>query len=204
MRYKAVPLSVRSESAPLAPQSAHVSGSFRLLLVALLIPVIAIPLAVVNAAASLALSPNQATIGTTIRVAGQGLEPNAKGQLMFDGNATGMPTFRTDHTGHGATSFVVPKGATLGGHTISASVTGKKTKAAVGVAAAALMVIAASVATPSPTSAPTAAPTVTPVPTRTPSPTAARNAGDRGSPAELSDSRGVLTPGSPRRGTRRG
>ena len=172
MRYKAAPLSVRNEASASRPKR-FTSGSFRLLLVALLVPVILIPLAVANAGGSISLSPTQALVGTSITASGQGLEPNSRGQLTFDGSTTGMPAFRVDHSGHMTATFTVKAGASVGAHAITATVTTKrKTAAAALVVSATLMVIAPVVATPKPTPAPTPTRTPAPTATATPAPTA--------------------------------
>src|SRR5436305_8148463 len=95
MRYKVVPLSVRT-SAPVARDQRFTSDSFRVLVAALLIPVILIPLVAANAAASITLAPNSAVAGGTVTATGVGLLPNSRGELAFDGKTTGMPTFRVD------------------------------------------------------------------------------------------------------------
>src|SRR5690349_13148678 len=130
MRYKAAPLSIRTVPGGTPRSSRYTSDSFRLFVVALLVPVILIPLAVANASGSISLSPNQAVAGTTVQASGQGFQPGARGQLLFDGSATAMPTFRVDHSGRMTASFVVPKGASLGSHTISVTVTSKKSTTA--------------------------------------------------------------------------
>src|SRR5690348_2412216 len=98
MRYKAAPLSVRDSTVTRRPRR-FTSGSFRLLIVALLIPVIAIPLAVARASGGIAVSPADVHPGDAVTVTGQGLEPNSRGELAFDGDTTGMPTYRVDHNG---------------------------------------------------------------------------------------------------------
>src|SRR3954454_22710748 len=173
MRYKAAPLSVRTGSPVTRRPSRFTSDTFRLLVVALLIPVILIPLAVVSAASSICLSPTQAPAGATVTASGQGLQPSGRGQLAFDGSTSGMPTFRVDHAGWMTAAFVVPKGASAGSHTIAATVTSKqKTVAAAMVLTATLTVVV--IATPRPTATPTPTPTrtaaATPVATPTPTP----------------------------------
>ena len=126
MRYKAAPLSVRTT--PPAPRRSarFTSDSFRLVVIALLVPVILIPLVVANAAGSMTLSPSQAIAGATVVTTAVGLQPNTRGQLAFDGRTTGMPTFRVDRTGRMRATFTVPTGAAVGAHTVTATVTGKK------------------------------------------------------------------------------
>src|SRR5690349_16157782 len=108
MRYKAAPLSVRNAPPPVTPF--HTSRSFRLFLVAIVIPVILIPLVIANASGVITLSPNEALPGTTIEVSGQGFPANVRGELEFDGDATAMPTFRTDHDGAMTVSLTIPDG----------------------------------------------------------------------------------------------
>src|SRR3954469_5171778 len=128
MRYKAAPLSVRTGAPPVTGrQRRFTSDTFRLLVVALLVPVILIPLAVANAAVSISLSPSQAVAGATVTASGGGLQPNSRGQLAFDGSTSGMPAFRVDRAGRMSAAFTVPKGAALGSHTITATVTSKNT-----------------------------------------------------------------------------
>src|SRR3954453_6647562 len=131
MRYKATPLTARVAPRP-QPRGAppSTSTSFRLLLVALLLPVILIPLTVVNASGSLSLSPSQAVVGATIHVSGESLPPTTRGHLLVDGNPAGMPGFRVDHAGRMTASFVVPKSMPPGGDTISLDLTSKKALAA--------------------------------------------------------------------------
>src|SRR5205085_3440268 len=98
---------------------------------------------------------------------------NSQGQLAFDGSTSGMPAFRVDHTGRMTTTFTIRTGASVGVHTIRASVTTKhKTAAAALIASATLTVIAPVVATPKPTPAPTPTATPKPTATATPAPTA--------------------------------
>src|SRR5215212_454469 len=187
MRYKAAPLSVRAGSPVTTRPKRFTSDTFRLLVVAVLVPVILIPLAVANAAVSISLSPTQAAAGATVTATGQGLQPNSRGQLTFDGSTSGMPTFRVDRAGRMTVSFVVPRGASVGSHTITATVTSKNTptknasattkngsttakssstqsgSVKNGVAAAAVVVASAAlmviaVSSPTPTSTPTSAP----------------------------------------------
>src|SRR5215212_8493106 len=171
MRYKAAPLSVRAGSPVTTRPKRFTSDTFRLLVVAVLVPVILIPLAVANAAVSISLSPTQAPTGATVTATGQGLQPNSRGQLAFDGSTSGMPTFRVDRAGRMTVSFVVPRSAALGAHTVSATLTSKKAvKAAAikGLTAAALSVSATLMVIASPSPAPTAMPA--PTPTKTPAP----------------------------------
>lgn len=180
MRYKAAPLSVRTSSParPPAPRRST-SGSFRLLVAALLLPVIVIPLAIANASGTLTLTPTQAAVGATVRVAGVGLQPNVRGHLTFDGSAAGMPTFRVNHSGRMSASFVVPSAATLGGHTIAVTLTTRKAPATAGPTATLTVVSVPPTSTPAPTptpvptstATPAPKPTPTPVPTATPRPT---------------------------------
>ena len=184
MRYKAAPLSVRAGSQLTNRPKRFTSDSFRLLVVALLIPVILIPLAVANAAVSISLSPTQAAAGATVTATGQGLQPNSRGQLAFDGSTSGMPTFRVDRAGRMSAAFVVPKGASLGAHVISPKWTSKKAvRAAAESVSATLMVIASAsptpAATPAPTPTKTPAPTPRPTATPTPAPTATATATPR-------------------------
>src|SRR3954453_6387068 len=98
MRYKVVPLSVRT-SAPVARDQRFTSDSFRVLVAALLIPVILIPLVAANAAASITLAPNAAMPGGTGTATGVGLLPKSRGELAFDGKTTGMLRFRLERGG---------------------------------------------------------------------------------------------------------
>src|SRR3954468_22996930 len=106
MRYKAAPLSVRTGAPPVTGrQRRFTSDTFRLLVVAVLVPIILIPLAVANAAVSISLSPTRAPAGASVTATGAGLQPNGRGRLTFDGSTSGMPTFRVDRAGRMTVTF---------------------------------------------------------------------------------------------------
>src|SRR3954466_12918945 len=174
MRYKAAPLSVRTGSPVTNRPKRFTSDTFRLLVVAVLVPVILIPLAVANAAVSISLSPSQAVAGATVTASGGGLQPNSRGQLAFDGSTSGMPTFRVDRAGRMSAAFTVPKGASLGSHTVALTLTSQKAlrMAAGSTAISAPLMVIAGPATPTatPAATPTRTPTPTATPTRTPAP----------------------------------
>ena len=173
MRYKAAPLSVRTET-PVTRRPGRFSDAFRLLVIALLIPVVLIPLAVANAGASISLSPGDASVGDTITVSGHGLSPNSRGELSFDGDTSGMPTYRVDHDGDMTTeTFTVPDGAKAGDHVVTATQTSKQKSDSDPLEVSVTLTVVA-VATPAPTAKPTQAPT--PKPTATPDPTTAPTA----------------------------
>src|SRR5580765_281828 len=164
MRYKALPLSVQSASAPARELVARIPGGppFRRLLVVLLLPVLLLPWASVSAASSIAVNPSETQIGANVKVIGQGFAPRSHGQMLFDGSTANMPTYRVDAAGNLTATFSVPMNAAVGSHTITASsVQGKKVQLA-GVVASATLVI----------DAPTPTPTPTPTPVPTPTPTA--------------------------------
>jgi phosphatidylinositol-3-phosphatase len=182
MRYKAAPLSVRAGTPVTRHTRRFTSDSFRLLVVALLIPVVLIPLAVANATGAISLSPDEVHAGDTVTVSGQGLEPNSRGELAFDGDTTDMPTYRIDHNGDMTTeTFTVPAGADTGAHTVTATQTSKQKNEGDPLSVSVTLTVVAPAtpaptpkptATPAPTPRPTATPTATPDPTATPTATA--------------------------------
>jgi hypothetical protein len=175
MRYKAAPLSVRNSTV-----TRHVrrftSNSFRVVIVVLLIPVIAIPLAIARASGGISVSPADVHAGDTVTVTGQGLEPNSRGDLSFDGDATGMPTYRVDHNGDMTSeTFTVADGTGVGPHVVTATQTSKdRTDVVPLVFSVTLTVVSlpTPAPTPTPTQAPTSKPAATPDPTSTPDQTA--------------------------------
>ncbi len=171
MRYKALPLSIRSAPLPdhVQPRTRRSGPPAHFLLVGLLLPVLLLPWASVSAAGSIALTPAESRVGATIQISGNGFPAGSHGQILFDGLAAGMPTYRVDHRGALAATFKVPMAAAVGSHLVTASWTqGKKVQAASIVASATLMVDAAPTPTPTPTPRPTPTPTPTPRPTPTP------------------------------------
>jgi hypothetical protein len=151
----------------------------RTVLVALVLPALLIPWVSASAAASMTLSPSTSQPGGNVHIGGQGFEPRSRGQLLFDGSSSGMPTYRVDRSGSFSVTLTVPLGADVGSHLVAASAAsaapgGKKTRPAVTVASATLTVDpGAPAATPTPTATATPAPTATPTPapTKTPAPT---------------------------------
>jgi hypothetical protein len=138
-------------------------------LLALILPILLVPLASASAGGTIALNPGQSPVGATVQVTGQGFTANTRGQILFDGQAAGMPKYRVDRGGALTGTFTVPMTATVGAHTITVSSgPGNNAKAAVIVASATLMVETGPAPTPTPT--PTPPPTVTPPPTPTPTP----------------------------------
>lgn len=186
MRYKAAPLSIRGVPVPppTQPRTSNSRPRGPWLLV-LLLPILLVPWLSANAQGTISLSPPQAKDGGTVNVSGTGFPANTRGQMLFDGQATGMPTYRIDRSGSLTASFKVPMTASIGMHTITATTQPKKGRAAAAavLATANLLVVAASTPPPptptqAPTPKPTAAPTPTPRPTPTPAPTPTPTSGD--------------------------
>jgi outer membrane biosynthesis protein TonB len=137
-----------------------------------------------NAQGTISLNPSQAKVGATINVSGTGFPANTRGQMLFDGQPTGMPTYRVDRSGSLTASFAVPMTAPIGSHTITALTQPKKAHGAAAILATATLLVVAASTPPPPTSTPTPVPTATPkptaapTPTPTPTPTPAPTAGD--------------------------
>jgi hypothetical protein len=170
MRYKALPLSIRDVPVP-PPTQPRTRGSRPrgLWLVVLLLPVLLVPWLSANAQGTISLSPSEANVGATIKVSGTGFPANTRGQMLFDGQSAGMPTYRVDRRGSLTASFTVPMAAPTGSHTITALTQQKKAKTAAGILATATLVVV-DASTPPPTAAPTSVPTTTPKPTAAPTP----------------------------------
>ena len=178
MQYKALSHSGRSASLPhRAEQRARHRAwrPLRGLLVGLLLPSLLIPWVSASAATSITLSPSASPVGGIVRVIGQGFAPSTRGQLLFDGNNAGMPTYRVDQAGTVNVTFIVPMGAITGSHVVAASSASqsKRTRAGVTVAVASLMVDATGpTPAPTPTLSPAPTPATTPAPTPAPTPAA--------------------------------
>lgn len=125
---------------------------------------------------SLAVSPSSGPAGTKIQVTGTGFAARAKGQLLFDGSATSMPTFKVSAKGTFTVAVTVPGSIAAGTYVIGAKMlSGSESGQTVATASFSIPVpatpSATPTATPSPTPTPTAAPTATPTPVDTPTPT---------------------------------
>lgn len=117
---------------------------------------------------SLTLSTTSGNAGASVLASGTNFA-HAAVQLQWDSSAAGMPTAFANGRGSFQVTFVVPSGATVGRHTVSAQSSG----ATVTTASAQFTVASAPVQPPipAPTSVPTAAPTATPAPTVAPTAT---------------------------------
>ena len=165
MRYKALPLSICGVPVPPRTQPParrpRPSGPW---LVALLLPVLLVPQLSANAQETISLSPSQAKNGATIVVSGAGFAANTRGQILFDGQPTSMPTYRVDRSGSLTATFKVPMTAPIGSHTITAMIQAKKARAAAAAAvlATANLLVVSGSATPTPTPTPDADPDADP------------------------------------------
>lgn len=112
---------------------------------------------------SLTLSTTSGIAGASVFASGSNF-PHAMVQLQWDSVATGMPTVSVSGRGSFQITFVVPSGATVGLHTVSA----RTSTAAVTTASAPFTVMQSA---PAPTPTPAATPTPAPTPTATPAPT---------------------------------
>ena len=163
----------------------------------LLVPVIVLASAQVDAGSPRITAPTTVETGQTFSVAGSGFVPRAKLQLAWDGSADGMPRVRASAAGDFAVAIAVPAAASPGSHHLTAldswapAANGSghganKTTPIVAVTEIQLVAVAVAggqVSTPTPapsitpavpsatavpTPAPTAVPTATPTPASTP------------------------------------
>jgi hypothetical protein len=113
---------------------------------------------------ALALMPPSGGAGSKVQAFGTGFVSATRGRILFDGNATNMPTFKVAGDGTFVVSLTIPA-ATPGAHSLQAKMTSGAQKNQV-VASATFTILAP--ATPSPSPSPTPVPTVTPSPAPTP------------------------------------
>jgi hypothetical protein len=113
----------------------------------------------------LKLSSTSGYVGSKVALSGQGFANRQKGQILWDGSPTGMPTVRTSSTGEFSVSVTIPS-SPAGVHTVTASIAGSAASVSYSV-----MTLAPTL-TPVPTTSPTPQITPTPSSTSTPSPTA--------------------------------
>lgn len=123
--------------------------------------------------ASLTLSQTSGPVGTSVVVTGSNF-PHDTVQLRWDGNTAAMPSAGANGRGSFRATFVVPTGAAVGAHTVSAVSTAQTTSPTSSTSANAPFAVTAS-STPlgTPVPAPTVAPTPVPTPAPTPVPTVA-------------------------------
>jgi outer membrane biosynthesis protein TonB len=191
MRYKATPLSARvSGSQPhLSPSPNGQAGQERrrardwmaTLPVALLIPALAIPFLILQAATpSLAVSGTPAP-GGELKVTGSNFDPGAKVRLSWDGSPRHMPSTVASDTGSFEVAFTIPTAAGSGDHKISAS-RGRSVLATTTVTIDGPTQAPDPTPTPDPTPKPTPDPTATPTPRPTPTPNPTATPGPTATP----------------------
>ena len=212
MRYKALPLSVRSSTPePEAPRRTSRRTSplvnwLATIPIILLVPAIALPNQSAEAAVPTIRTAATVTAGGRLEVVGVRFAPGSRVKIRWDGATAGMPWVRVRANGRFRTWITVPEGADAGRHRISASRRTAGTQRRFVVLARSTVRVTRPVAANEPaatppsldpagtpgltasTPAPTPTATLAPTPTATPAPTAAAT------PAPLAVAGGAIVP----------
>jgi len=115
--------------------------------------------------------PGSGPAGSRIQTSGSGFTSATRGQILFDGNKSGMPTFKAAGDGTFTVSVTVPSPAAPGAHSLQAKMTSGTQKNQI-VAATSFLVVVPGIPTASPVPTPTPViPTPQPTPMATPAPT---------------------------------
>ncbi len=194
MRYKAMPPSLRGgpSTHPMAPPPGPVSRwattadrLATLAMGAVVAAVLILPFGVFASGIAVSVTPDTATVGTTLRITGTGFPRDVPTALDWDGSPLPIDV-HVNGSGRFKASFKVPADAAPGTHHLQAIVGDQSTEATITVAAPDPTPTPTPKPTPKPTPAPTDAPTPKPTPAPTPRPTAVPTAAPTSSPAPTS------------------
>ena len=215
MRYKATPLSTRTTqpTQPTASPSRPSRGGgdrsrvqkardwIATVPVALLVPVLILPLLAIHAAGPTLVASGTPIAGQEIVVTGSNFPAGTKIRLSWDGVAKRMPSPKVSRTGDFEVALTIPASSKPGDHTLAASA------ARVILASTTVTIEAAQVEptpaptpdptpkpTPDPTPDPTPAPTATPRPTSTPAPTSSPTPAPTATPTPTQNPSPTATP----------
>ena len=205
MRYKSLPLSVRAGDAqpadrpPAAPRPAgpppdRLRDWLATAPIIVMVILLVLPLATASAAAPSLAVHGAATPGASIEVTGSDFTASSRTQILWDGDAAGMPVVRVDRRGAFRVTVVVPAHAPTGSHLLAAAATrkgsgggqgGKGASVAGSEIVASIEVVVADPTPPaaSPSPASTAHPSPSTSPSTSPSPNASPSAAPTASPS---------------------